>query len=94
MERMERVSQVIPDVLAALLRKAPLNDEKVAFAWRMAVGKTMDKVTDITFRSGILEVRAETPAWAREVERAAAVVRHRLDTILGPGVVRRITVIN
>ncbi len=93
MEPMERVSQVIPEVLAAILRKAPLNDEKVAFAWRMAVGATMDKVTTITFRSGILEVRAATPAWAREVERAAAVVRHRLDTILGQGVVRRIAVI-
>jgi hypothetical protein len=94
MEPMERVSQVIPEVLAAILRKAPLNDEKVAFAWRMAVGATMDKVTTVSLRSGILEVRAATPAWAREVERAAAVVRHRLDTILGQGVVRRIAVIS
>jgi len=90
---MQRVSHVIPDALAAILRKAPLCDEKIAFAWRMAVGPALDKVTTLAYRNGVLQVRAKDAAWQREVERAAGVVRHRLDAILGAGVVRAIDVI-
>ena len=91
---MERVSLVIPDALAAILRKAPLSDDKIAFAWRMAVGPALDKVTTLTYRNGVLQVRAKDAAWQREVERAAGVVRHRLDAILGAGIVRSIDVIS
>ena len=50
---MERVSQVIPDAITAILRKAPLCDEKIAFAWRMAVGPALDKVTTLAYRDGV-----------------------------------------
>jgi len=89
---MERVSRVIPDALAAILRKAPLSDEKIAFAWRLAVGPALDKVTTLVYRDGVLYVRAKDAAWQREVERAAGVVRHRLDAMLGAGVVKAIEV--
>jgi hypothetical protein len=59
----------------------------------MAVGPALDKVTTLDYRNGVLQVRAKDAAWQREVERAAAVVRHRLDAILGAGVVRAIDVI-
>ena len=91
---MERVSHVIPGALAAVLRKAPLNDDKIAFAWRLAVGAAMDKVTTVRFQDGVLTVRTTTAAWRREVERSAALVRHRLEAVLGAGVVRRIDVID
>ena len=91
---MERVSQVIPDALAAILRKAPLSDDKIAFAWRMAVGPAMDKVTTLSYRNGVLQVRARDANWQREVERAAGIVRHRLDAILGAGIVKSIDVIS
>ena len=90
---MERVTHVIPDALAAILRKAPLCDEKIAFAWRMAVGPAMDKATTLAYRNGVLQVRAKDPAWQREVERAAGVVRHRLEAILGAGIVKSIDVV-
>ena len=91
---MGRVSQVIPDALAAILRKAPLSDDKIAFAWRMAVGPAMDKVTTLSYRNGVLQVRARDANWQREVERAAGIVRHRLDAILGAGIVKSIDVIS
>jgi hypothetical protein len=86
------VHRFMPEALAAILRKAPLNDEKVAFAWRAAVGVAVDKVTSIELRDGVLRVRARDAAWKREVERSAGVIRARLDALLGPQVVRYIDV--
>jgi predicted nucleic acid-binding Zn ribbon protein len=86
------VQDVLSNALAAILRKAPLTPEKVAFAWRSAVGPAVDKATAIDLRGGVLHVRASDAAWQREIERSAAVIRARLDTSLGPEVVRYIEV--
>lgn len=82
----------MPDALAEILRKAPLNDEKVAFAWRAAVGPAMDRGTTTSFENGVLRVRADGTAWRREVERSEALIRARLDALLGRDVIRRIEV--
>ena len=79
-------------MLAEVLRKAPLTQEKVSFAWRQAVGQTMDRVTMVELRDGTLIVRARDAAWKREVERAIPVVRHRLEAVLGARIIRRIEV--
>jgi hypothetical protein len=86
------VQQFMPDALAALLRKAPLTPEKVAFAWRSAVGPAVDQATTIELRDGVLHVVARDRAWQGELERSAAVVRVRLETLLGAGVVRYINI--
>ena len=86
------VHEFMPAALAALLRKAPLTPEKVAFAWRSAVGPAVDKVTTIDLRDGILHVRARDAMWQREVERSAAVIRARVEQLLGPGIVRYVDV--
>ena len=51
------------------------------------------KVTTLSYRNGVLQVRARDAAWQREVQRAAGIVRHRLDAILGAGVVKSIDVV-
>jgi hypothetical protein len=86
------VHHFMGQALAAVLRNAPLSPEKVAFAWRAAVGPAVDRVTTVEWRDGILHVRARDAAWQREVERSAAVVKSRLEAVLGPGVVRWIEV--
>ena len=86
------VQQFMPDAVAEILRKAPLTPEKVAFAWRSAVGAAVDKASTIELRAGVLHVRARDVAWQREMERSAAVIRSRLDALLGAGVVRYIDV--
>ena len=78
--------------LASILRRAPLTPEKVAFSWRTAVGPAVDKVTSVELHDGVLYVRAKDAAWQREVERSAALIRSRLDGLLGDRVVRRIVV--
>ena len=73
----------MPTALAAILRKAPLTPEKVAFAWRTAVGSAVDKATTIDLRDGVLYVRARDASWQREVERSAGLIRARLTSVLG-----------
>jgi len=86
------VQDFMPDALAAILRKAPLSPEKVAFAWRSAVGPAVDKATSIALRDGILHVQARDAAWQREIERSAGVIRRRMESLLGGNVVRYIDV--
>jgi Dna[CI] antecedent DciA-like protein len=81
------VHRFMPDVLADILRKAPLNDEKVAFAWRASVGPAVDKVTTIELRGRVLHVRAKDATWQREVERSMGIVRSRMEALLGSGVI-------
>jgi hypothetical protein len=87
------VHRFLPDALAEILRKAPLTDDKVAFAWRSSVGPAIDRGTTVTLREGVLQVTAREAAWGREVERSQALIRARLDSLLGRGVVRAITVV-
>jgi hypothetical protein len=86
------VQQFLPAALAEILRKAPLTPEKVAFAWRTAVGPSVEKATTIELRGGVLYVRARDASWQREVERSAGLIRSRLASILGAGVVRSLDV--
>jgi hypothetical protein len=85
------VQQFMPGVLTEILRKAPLTPEKVAFAWRSAVGPAMDKATTVELRNGVLHVKARDASWQREVERSAGLIRSRLVAVLG-NVVRSIEV--
>ena len=86
------VHRFIPEALAEILRKAPLTDDKVAFAWRSSVGPAIDRGTTVALREGVLQVTAREAAWGREVERSEALIRARLDSLLGRGVVRVIAV--
>jgi hypothetical protein len=84
---MHPVHQIVHSALAEVLSRAPLTPEKVAFAWRAAVGPAMDKVTSVELRGRVLHVRARDAAWQREVERSMGIVRSRMETLLGRGVV-------
>ncbi len=83
---------MLPDAVAAIIRKAPLTPEKVAFAWRSVVGPAIDHATSVEWHEGVLHVKARDRAWQREVERSAALIRSRLDVLLGARVVRYIEV--
>lgn len=86
------LAQVIPGALEAALRRAPLTPDKVAFAWRVAVGPAVDRATRVELRESVLYVRAKDPAWRREVERSAALIRTRLQRLLGADSVRSVDV--
>ncbi len=82
----------MPEALALVLRDAPLTPDKVAFAWRTAVGPAVGRVTTIELKGRVLHVQAKDAAWRREVERSAGVIRTRLQTLLGEEVVRGLEV--
>jgi hypothetical protein len=87
------VNGFLADALAEVLRNAPLTPDKVSFAWRQAVGAAVDRATAIELDGGTLLVRAQSRQWQREVERSTALIRSRLDALLGAGVVRSVRVV-
>jgi Dna[CI] antecedent, DciA len=84
------VQQVIPGALEAVLRRMPLTPDKVAFAWRVAVGPAVDRATTIDLRDNVLYVSAKDPAWHREIERSMVLIQERLTALLGERVIRKI----
>ena len=79
----------IPHVLAEVLRKAPLCPEKVAFAWRAAVGPAVARVTAVSLDAdGVLRVTANDAHWGREIRRSSKLILARLEGLLGPGTVK------
>lgn len=89
---MIQASKVMPAVLADVIRKAPLTDEKVAFAWRLAVGPAVDNATTVRLSSsGTLHVSADAQAWLDAVRRSSGLIRSRLAHFLGDAAVRQIT---
>jgi hypothetical protein len=89
---MDPASRLLSTVLPALLARAPLTSDKVEFAWRTVVGAAMARATRVRLlESGTLLVRVHDANWRREVEGALSVILPRLQPLLGPEAVRRIT---
>jgi hypothetical protein len=88
------VNQFLPDALASLLQRAPLTEEKVAFAWRHAVGPALDRVSRVRLDGETLRVTVEGDVWRRELTRSTALILARLERLLGRGVVTELAVVN
>ena len=86
------VADILPGSLARVISQAPLTPEKVEFAWRFVVGPALARATRVQLEGRVLRVSAATPAWQRETEKAAALIRDRLAGLLGPDVVRGLDV--
>ncbi len=90
---MEPLQRAIPSVLVHLLRNAPLSSEKVAFAWRTAVGPAMARAAAARLRDGgVVEVTCDDDHWRREIRRSLPVISERLRTLLGVEVVQKVKV--
>jgi hypothetical protein len=86
-----QANKVMPAVLADVIRKAPLTDDKVAFAWRLTVGPAVDKATSVRLAAnGTLYVRADAPAWNDAIAKSLGIIRSRLAHFLGESAVTRI----
>lgn len=89
---MIKANQVLPAVIGDIIRKAPLTDEKVAFAWRLAVGPAINKATTVRLAAdGTLYVTAESKAWVDSVRDSVGIIRSRLAHFLGDDAVKRIS---
>jgi hypothetical protein len=83
--------EILPGVLAEVIKKAPLTPEKVAFAWRLAVGPAVGKATTVRLDGhGVLHVTATTPAWIAAVRKSTSLVHLRMNDLLGDAVVKAV----
>jgi hypothetical protein len=79
--------QLLPGVLAEMIRRQPLSPAKVAFAWRAAAGASVARATRVDLRDdGVLVVIVQDPRWRREIEPALGMLRPKLATLLGDAV--------
>lgn len=88
---MEPVQHLIASGIARIVRPAPLSIEKVTFAWRVAVGPALARVTRVTLRQdAVLDVVVSDGRWVRELERSSPTILERLRDLLGHDEVCRI----
>ena len=87
---MEALNQFMSPAIARIVRPAPLSTEKVLFAWRMAVGPAIARVSRVTL-SGDRAIVAtlDDARWRPELDRSADVILLRLQQLLGEDIVER-----
>jgi hypothetical protein len=71
------------NVLAEILRRQPASKERTQFAWQLAVGPALARVTTVELTGGILTVRAGDRRWVLEIERAREAVLQKMQHLLG-----------
>lgn len=79
-------------VLDEVIRRQPPSNARTAFAWRLAVGPSLARVTTVRQTGSTLVVRAADTRWTVEIERARDVILGRLRQLLGPDVVTHIQI--
>lgn len=79
-------------VLAEIVRRQPASKERTAFAWQLAVGPALARVTTVELAEGVLTVHARDRRWIREIRRATCTILPRLQHLLGADAVARISI--
>ncbi|MFB3855337.1 MAG: DciA family protein [Vicinamibacterales bacterium] len=85
------LKDVVSPALAKLLAAAPLSPGKVRFAWRLAVGPAIDRITTVTLSDGKrVEVSVADERWRTEVRRTIPLIRRRMEALLGAGTIENV----
>ena len=85
---MQAFQSFAPAVLAEIVRRQPASKERTEFAWAVAVGPALARVTTVELRNRNMIVCARDVQWARELERARDTILPRLQLLLGPDTVK------
>ena len=88
---MQPIHDFANGVLAQLIRRQPPSPARTQLAWQLAVGPALARATTVTLEAGVLRVSAADPRWLKEIGRARAAILPKLQQILGPGSVTKIT---
>ena len=90
---MQPIQSIISAAVASVVRPAPLSPEKLLFAWRVAVGPAVARVTRVMLGGGrVLEVQLDDDRFGDELLRSADLVLRRLQDLLGAETVGRLAV--
>jgi len=86
-----QANKVMPALVAEIIRRGPMCDEKVTLAWRLAVGPQIAKVTTVRLvPDGTLHIKAESQAWIDAVRKSNSLIHIRMGDLLGENVVKRL----
>ena len=88
------VQDLQSSVLAQIVRRQPASAARTKFAWQLAVGQAIARVTTVDLRDGVLYVRAVDRRWITEIERARDGVLLKMQHLLGRDEVARIVTRN
>lgn len=70
-----------------------MSEGKFEFAWRVAVGASMERVARATLGDdGTVSVRVDDPTWRKEVKRSQGVILGKLQHLLGSSVIKKLRV--
>jgi hypothetical protein len=89
---MESVQSLISGAVARLVRPAPLSPEKIAFAWRAAVGPAVSRATRVRLTGllGVIEVTVDDDRFGDELARSVPMILGRVQDLLGADAVCRV----
>lgn len=77
-------------VLAEIIRRQPASKERTQFAWQLAVGQALARVTTVELSGRVLNVHANDPRWVVEIDRARDEVLRKMQRLLGNDEIVRI----
>jgi predicted nucleic acid-binding Zn ribbon protein len=90
---MHSLSSTATRAVRLLLDQQPNTTAKIAFAWTIAAGPALARASRLDWATdGTLRVQASSDNWRRELRRARPTLAARLAELLGPDVVRKITI--
>jgi hypothetical protein len=80
-------------VLAQIVRRQPPSPARTAFAWELAVGPSLARVTSVEMEGTMLRVRSTDPRWLKEIDRARGMILLKLQQMLGEQTVTAIAIV-
>ena len=90
---MQPLQSIAPSVLTMLLRDGAMSQGKLEIAWRAAVGDALNRATAVKLEpDGVISIHSADPRWKRELLRSSTVILSRLQALLGPASVRRLSI--
>jgi predicted nucleic acid-binding Zn ribbon protein len=78
------LQSILSNTLVEIVRRQPASKERNTFAWQLAVGPGLARVTTVELSGGVLWVSAADARWAVEIERAREPVLQKMRHLLGP----------
>lgn len=78
-------------VLEEIVRRQPSSPARTTFAWQLAVGSTLARLTSVQMEGTTLRVSAADARWLEEIERARATILPKLQQLLGNDTITKIT---
>ena len=89
--RVTTAGDVVNGLLSHLNLLTKVREQQAAIVWEEVVGRPIAAKTEVvSAQRGVLQVRAQTPAWAQELALQEGQIRRRLNEKLGGDIIREI----